>query len=255
VYFPRRSADFRPVEERAAAEIRAQTALAKNPEDIEALAELAVASYEKGPDHALKALEYLEKARELGSLDDRLDFYAGALYESQGVVENYAVREYERFLRRHPEDADVLLRLGRLYYFFNEAEKAAGVYQRALAPRPGDPLVSFNLALAWRSQKKYAEGLALLDPLISPRYRLPSGGWKLHGDLLRLSGRPVSALEDYGRELALSGETAELAGAMALAHEDMETWDDALSWWEKVLSLDPGNRDAKNALRRIKRRR
>jgi tetratricopeptide (TPR) repeat protein len=70
--------------------------IADHPETIAAHVDLAIACFEGGTKEYVKGLEYLERARDLGALDERLFYYAGVMYEAQGLFD-YAVPEYEKF--------------------------------------------------------------------------------------------------------------------------------------------------------------
>ena len=262
--FPRDPGQYLAGPDLDAAEWSARSALQSNPDNIQAMVDLAVVLYQRGPDRYLNteavlerpwemcALQLLERARHLGSLDERLFFYLGAMYESKGLPTD-AADNFERHLRRHPEDLETRLRLGNLYYRLEELDKSAAAYRRVLEQRPGDPLVSFNLALVLRDKKLWQEGLAALAPFTEGGRSLPSGGWKLLGDLRRGAQSPSEALACYRRELEISGDSLELALAMAVVHGDLKDNDLAVRCWERVLQFDPDHREARANLRRLKR--
>ncbi|MBI4396350.1 MAG: tetratricopeptide repeat protein, partial [Elusimicrobia bacterium] len=152
--FPRQPAEFRPEDQLKKTQEDLTAVLEKSPENISAWIDLTMAHFEQGPDHYLSALEALERARDLGALDDRLFYYAATMYEATGLAD-YATPEYERFLRHRPEDAEARLRLGNLYYRTEELEKAIEQFRRVLAMRPEDPLVIYNLAMAHRDRGQW----------------------------------------------------------------------------------------------------
>lgn len=262
--FPREPGQFLSGPALDAEELRARSTLQSNPDDIQAMVDLAVVLYQRGPERYLNteavldrpwemgALQLLERARHLGTLDERVFFYLGSMYESKGLPMD-AADNYERHLRRHPEDLETRLRLGNLYYRLEDLDKSAAAYRRVLASRPGDPLVSFNLALVLRDKKQWSEGLSALAPFTEGGRSFPSGGWKLLGDLRRGAQAPVEALECYRKELEISGDSLDLALAMAAAHEDLKDADLAVRCWERVLQFDPDHREARAKLRRLKR--
>jgi predicted Zn-dependent protease len=251
VRFPRQPSEFRVAADLSAAKAASLAALAVRPDDASALIDLAIASFESGSGDYVKGLEYVERARDLGALDERLFYYAGVMYEAQGLSE-YAVPEYEKYLRRHPEDLDTRLRLANLFYRMEELDKSIDAYRLVLASKLGDPLVSYNLAMAYRDKKSWADGLEALKPFLEGGTSLPSGGHKLLGDLYRGSGDAQRGLAEYEKELALSGESAELASGMAQADEDLHLIASAIERWQKVIQLDPNHREARIRLRRLK---
>lgn len=249
--FPRQSAEFRTPAVLEAAKASSLSVLATHPDDIAAHVDLAIASFEGGSGEYVKGLEYLERARDLGALDERLFYYAGVMYETQNLLD-YAVPEYEKYLRRHPGDLEARLRLANVFYRLEALDKSIEGYRLVLNGKPNDPLASYNLAMAYRDKKNWSEGLAALKPFLDSGKPLPVGGNKLLGDLYRGAGDPQRALNEYEKERAVSGESAELASGMAQAAESLGQMDVAIERWKKVLELDPTHRDARSHLRKLK---
>ncbi|MBL8024128.1 MAG: tetratricopeptide repeat protein [Elusimicrobia bacterium] len=249
--FPKNLTDFRSPTELQKAKSTALAAIETNPEDMAAHVELAMVSFEGGGDHYVKGLDYLERARDLGVLDERLFYYAGVMYEAQGLPE-YAVPEYEKYLRRHPEDLETRLRLANLFYRLEDYDKSIEGYRVVLVHTPNDPLVSFNLAMAYREKKKWGEGLDVLKPFLELGSPLPTGAQRLLGDLYLGAGETQRAWNAYEKERVISGESADLAALMASVAEKLGQKDQAIERWKKVLTFDPNNRQARTRLRRLK---
>ncbi len=248
--FPRHSAEFRTGPVLESAKAASLALIAEHPDHIAPNVDLAIACFEGGAGDYVKGLEYLERARDLGALDERLFYYAGVMYEAQGLSD-YAVPEYEKFLRRHPNDLETRLRLANLYYRMEELDKSIEAYRMVLVGQPNDPLVSYNLAMVYRDKKKWSEGLASLKPFLASGKPLPEGGHKLVGDLYRGVGDAHRALNDYELERTAYGESADLASGMAQAAESLGRTDVAIERWKKVIELDPSNREARARLRKL----
>lgn len=199
----------------------------------------------------MKALESLERARDVGVLDERLFYYAGVLYESQGLPD-YAVAEYEKFLRHRSDDLETRLRLANTLYRIDEVDRSIEQYRLVLKSRPGDPLVSYNLATASRDKKNWADGLAALNPFLASGKAMPAGGHRLLGDLYLGSGDAAKALTEYEKERDRQGETLDVCLALATAAETLKKTDLAITYLTKALALDPTHRDARTRLRRLK---
>ncbi len=144
------------------------------------------------------------------------------------------------------------LSMANLYYKTEDLDKSIEAYQLVLAEKPHDPLVSYNLAMAYRDKKSWSEGLASLKHFRETGQPLPAGGHHLLGDLYRGSGDAQRAMAEYERERANSGESADLATGMAYAAESLGRPDVAIQWWKKVAALDPANRIARTQLRKLK---
>ncbi|MBP9127358.1 MAG: tetratricopeptide repeat protein [Elusimicrobia bacterium] len=247
--FPRQPSEFRSALVLAADKEAALSALSVRADDTQALLNLAIIYFEEGA--PVKALESLERARDLGVLDERLFYYAGVLYEAQGLPD-YAVVEYEKFLRHRPDDLETRLRLANTLYRLDEVDRSIEHYRLVLKSRPGDPLVSYNLAMAYRDKKNWADGLAALNPFLVSGKPMPAGGHRLLGDLYLGSGNAARALSEYEKERELQGETLDVCLALATAAETLKKTDLAVSYWTKALALDPTHRDARARLRRLK---
>ncbi|MBI4396562.1 MAG: tetratricopeptide repeat protein, partial [Elusimicrobia bacterium] len=90
--------------------------------------------------------------------------------------------------------------------------------------------------------------------LLKMEQGLPAGGHKLLGDLHRGLNDYAQALDHYFQELARNKGDTDLLRAMAETYEEMKDLPQALVQWQRLLDLDPQNRDAKNKTRLIKRK-
>ncbi len=250
---PRQPQEFRPAQELEKALASAQSALQKDAEDLSALTELTLVHFERGPDHYLEGLEALERARELGVLDVRLFYVAAVMYEGLGLLD-HARPDYERFLRHRPEDTEARLRLGNLYYRLGEVERAAAAYEKVREAKPKDATVAFNLALAYRDQRRWSDGLGVMEPLLAAGASLPGGSLKLTGDLYHGLGDFSRALEHYHRQLAHTPDDPELAQALALTYERMDDLPQALAQWERLLQINPKHRLARERVRSLQKK-
>ena len=75
----------------------------------------ALLIYQTGPSGYIESIKNFEKARDLGSLDPRIFYYLGTLYQYEGLYD-YSAKEYLRFLNNYPKDKEVRMLLGKLYF-------------------------------------------------------------------------------------------------------------------------------------------
>jgi tetratricopeptide (TPR) repeat protein len=249
-FFPRQASEFLPQAELDRIKASAKAVLEKNPEDINALTELAVAAFQEGPDHALECAENGDRALQLGAFDDRLFYYTGLSYETKGL-NDYAAGALEKYLRHRPEDLETRLRLGNLYYRMGEVEKAQTAYRTVLDARPGDPLVSYNLAASLRDRQQWADGIAVLTPVLERDKTLPSGGFVVLGDLYRGAKNNDQALDAYQKELARAPDDQEALAGDAATLEDAGRYEDALAAWQHLLDLNAKNKQANIRVRAL----
>ncbi len=252
-FFPRTSSEFLAPAQINEITARARAVLEKNPQDINALTDLAVAAFQEGPDHALECIEYGQRALDLGALDERLFYYTGASYETKGL-NGYAAEEFERYLRHHPDDLEIRLRAGNLYYRTGDLDKAQAAFQSVAAVRPGDPLVSFNLAMVLRDRQMWKEGLDVLTPVLDRDKTLPAGGFRVLGDLFHGLKKTDEALAAYRKEAERSPDDADLAAVVAQTLDDAGRSQEALEAWKRVLDLNPKNKLAAAKIRVLHRK-
>ncbi len=98
-----------------------------------------------------------------------------------------------------PDSAALHFELGQAYNAQGKHYAAASALNRAMALDPSDTAYPFHLAIALRSQKKYAEALALVDGLLEKgAVELPIK--LVRGELLVASGSESAAV-GYAEEL------------------------------------------------------
>lgn len=181
---------------------QAKSRLQTHPEDLDALADMAIGYYLKGPEHFADGVNALEKARALGSTDERLFFYAGLMYEALGLFD-YAANDFGRYLRHHPDDYESLVRLGNILFKLKKYDEARALYRQALSEWPKDPTVWFNYAvvLVGKGEAEEAENALARTKKIAGD--LPEGGRFVEGEIARLRAQDDNAMTRYEEELSI----------------------------------------------------
>ncbi|MBI4385846.1 MAG: tetratricopeptide repeat protein, partial [Elusimicrobia bacterium] len=162
--FPRHEGDFPSPAAIDARLEEAQLKVKDDPNDIASLVELGILHYQKGQPFYPDAINELEEAWRLGSLDSRLFYYLGALYQGEGLYP-FSIVQYQRYLRNHPRDADAALLLGKLLYQTGRHEEALAVYQALREMRSGDPIIAENMAMCLLALKRPDEAKDILADL------------------------------------------------------------------------------------------
>jgi cellulose synthase operon protein C len=178
----------------------AQAILKDNPEDLKAMAALAVAFFYKGPDFYVDALNTLERARTLGATDESLFYYAGVMYSALGLPE-YAANDYKRFLRHRPNDYEAQVRLANVYFQQEKTDEAYALYKQALKDWPNDHTVLFNFAVVSTKKNDLESAEKALDGVEKARGSLPPGGLFQRGEIARARGDEKAAIAFYQQEL------------------------------------------------------
>jgi len=105
----------------------------------------ALLIYQTGPSGYIESIKNFEKARDLGSLDPRIFYYLGTLYQYEGLYD-YSAKEYLRFLNNYPKDKEVRMLLGKLY--FKNGDDDMAMRQFEIVNAAGEDAVALeNIAL------------------------------------------------------------------------------------------------------------
>ncbi|MBI5200384.1 MAG: tetratricopeptide repeat protein [Elusimicrobia bacterium] len=252
--FPRKAQDL------GAAALDAQLKAAvdrldADPEDLHALVEAGTLHFLKGEDSYRTSINELETARRLGSVEPRIFYYLGVMYQEAGLLQ-YAIDNYERFIRNFPDDREARLLLGKLLYQTGRFEDAAVQYQSLKSPKGAiDPVVEENLGLSLLALKRYDEAARSFDALLSRPAFEPRARFYL-GEVAFEQNRFDQAREHLSRASAAGAvegvEPVSLWAAVASNDQKLEDWAAAKEHWEKVLQLDPKSAKAKTELGKVK---
>jgi tetratricopeptide (TPR) repeat protein len=248
---------FRPARPRAEAPARpridaaiaaAQEKLRSDPQDLAALVELGTLHFEKGSEQYPDAVNELEDARRLGALDARIFYCLGVMYQELGLYP-FALEEYQKYLRNHPEDKEVRLLAAKLCYQLGDFAAAVKEFERLKFRYPSDPLIGENLGLSLWGAKQSERAVESFQQLKAAG-GLPGRRAQFYlGQMAFESGRFSEALdlmravlpEPDGPDFGIPKE--KMFAAVGMAHQKMGQIDEARDAWEQVLKLVP--RDAK----------
>ncbi|MCS7231150.1 MAG: tetratricopeptide repeat protein [Elusimicrobiota bacterium] len=128
--------------------------LSLDPNNIKLAVELGIYYFIKGPQYYDKAINLLYDAWELGSTDTRIFYYLGCMYEFLKLYE-LSAQEYIKFLNNFPQDIEVLLRLGNVYYKQNKIEEAKNAYKEVLKIDKNNIVALANLGYIFLNQDDY----------------------------------------------------------------------------------------------------
>ncbi|HOW28726.1 MAG TPA: tetratricopeptide repeat protein [Elusimicrobiota bacterium] len=251
--FPRKPEDFKSAPKIFSHIDQLKMITLKDPKNMAVWTDLAVDYFQLGPDHYVEALEALERAKEAGSLDSRLFYYAGIMYESKGFPD-YARPEYERFLQHYPHDSEVRMRLANLYYRLNDLDAALENYEQLYEDNPLDPLLSLNLALTYRDKQRPEDALNVLMNLVKNGQTLSGTACKLFGDLKAQKEDWNGAAEYYQKAIDQKPDDIAALEAMALIQDRLNNPEQALSLWQKVVSINPKHKEAPRMVSKLKKR-
>ena len=252
-------ADF-PARPRIEAAIAAaQVRLAANPQELAALVELGMLHFENGAQTYPDAVNELEEARRLGSLDSRIFYCLGVMYQELGLYP-FALEEYQRHLRNSPDDKEVRALAAKLYYRQGDYNAAVKEYERLRYHDPNDPLIIENLGLSLWGAKlteravESFEALKVAGGLPGRRAQFYLGQIALEAGRyqealgLMQGSLPDDAEPDYGIP------KDRMHAAVAMVWQKLGRSDEARDAWQRVLKFAPSDAKAQAALRDLNRR-
>ncbi len=249
---------FPPAPRLEAAIAAAQERLKADPQDLGALLELGILHFEKGREYYPEAINELEEARELGALDARIFYCLGTMYQEAGLYP-FALEEYRRFLRHHPDDKEVRLLAAKLLYQQGQFAEAVSHYERLKYHFPEDSLIEENLGLSLWGAKAAERALESFSQLKAMGPKQARRAEFYIGQIYYERGEFPAALEHLQKSLPEEGASAgippeKIHAALALTYQKLSQPRQAKASWEKVLALAPGDPKALAALRELNRR-
>ncbi|MDD5629519.1 MAG: tetratricopeptide repeat protein [Elusimicrobia bacterium] len=254
---PRADFPVRPQIEAAIA--AAQVRLSADPQDVTALVELGMLHFENGPQSYPDAVNELEEARRLGSLDPRIFYCLGVMYQELGLYP-FALEEYQKHLRNLPDDKEVRMLAAKLEYRQGDYESAVKEYERLRYHDPDDPLVIENLGLSLWSGKHTARALESFAAL-KALGGLPARRAQFYlGQMALEAGRYQEAFDLMQGSLSAGGgpdlgiSEDRIYSALAMACQKLNRPAEARDAWERVLKSSPNDAKALAALRNLNRR-
>lgn len=231
----------------------AQERLKINPEDLKALFNSGLLKFQKGGAFYPDAIADLEKARQLGLSDDRLFYYLGVMYQGVGLYD-FACDEYRKFLRNHPDDFEISMRLAKLDYAAGRFPDAVRDYEILELKYPKTPVVLENLVLArWKNNQDYSKAILALKDL----------GDEAVFRAIYTEGRIAYELKNYSKAAAAFKSTLANAEYSSLIDQAQTYWmlgdsslklkddDGAFSAFSALLKLNPAHEEAKLLLARL----
>lgn len=246
-------ADFsREMERLSAAELnerilRLRAILEDRPDDIQAMIQMGIAHFRKGPAHYPTALKELRQAELLGAQDVRSLYYSGRMFEEMGLSHR-AAEAYEKFLRNEPSHLEVCQRLAQIYFQEGRLEMAQRHLERAGTLSPRDPTVWINLARVLKARESPEGALAAMEKAARLTRNLPSEALSLQGEILLEKNELLPAEKVLREAIEKNPKALEPLLHLGLVLKKQSRMEESRRAYEAALGLDPANLQAKRAL-------
>ncbi|HAX61919.1 MAG TPA: hypothetical protein DCX95_05115 [Elusimicrobia bacterium] len=245
--FLKSSTQYLPVEKLNKIIINTRARIEENPEDIFSYIECGIALYQKGKDYYPEAVNQLQKALRLGAVDIRMFFYLAIMYDELNLTDK-AFNYYEKFLRNRPQDFYMRLRYGNLFFRLNRYESASEQYETALSLEPKNQMALLNLALSYKARDMYDESLEkfklaqAVNPVLSPEILIKIAETYL------IKKDFISAETYYKKVIEKKPNSSAAFLGLGETYLNMNKKPEAKNCFQKVLSIEPSNFEAKKYL-------
>ncbi len=230
--------------DREEAERHYRAALARDPENADALHLLGLLAKEAGDHKGACALigKAIERQPDAAILHNNL----GSVLESLERLDE-AIRSYERALRLQPDYAEAELNMGNALLRKGRLQEAADHYGRAVARRPDLAEARNNLGVALRALGRaqqaaecFREAVRLKPDYVDAHINL--------GALLFVQGDSAGAEQSLRDALRLRPELLDIRRALAVALIRQERFAEAEALCRENLSRKPNDAEALNFL-------
>ena len=174
---------------------------------------------------------------------EKVAYYVGkAHYDNENYGE--AIKQLTVAMQEDPANAEAPYMIARAYSDMNNHKQAAPFFEKAIALQPDNARWMYELGLIY---------YAIPDDKNSLKYLLMAGEKGLRRDNEYLENLAIAYLNNkqYDRGMEIMKESLirrpsdmNLLGMMAEASYDAKKYDDAIGYWDQVLSLDKQNASA-----------
>lgn len=230
--------------DRRAAERMYRQALARDPENANALHLLGLLANEAGDNQA--ACRLIRKALELEPNAALLHNNLGSVLESLERLDE-AVQSYQQALRLEPDYAEAELNMGNARLRQGRLEEALHYYQRALARRPDLAEARNNLGVALRALGRAQQAADCFREAVRLKPDYVDGHVNLAA-LLFAQGETAEAEQSFREALRLGPQRVDIRGALVLLLIRQERFPEAETLSRENLRYKPGDAETCNHL-------
>lgn len=232
--------------------IHAKEKLGENPTDITALVELGIAHFYSGEEFYMDAINEFEKAREFGSLEPLIPYYLAIMYEKVGL-NKYAEKEYAKFLRNFPDNIEVRVKLGNLYFVEDKFQEAIEQFEYAYSLKPHDTVILTNLLFAYKNVNAFEKSLEIFQKLTETTKAIPKKVYLAIAYIYFQTGNWNDAIKYLNLEEKNYPEIPDIYKLRAICWEKLKNKNNAIQDWERLLKIDSKNLTAKEHLKLLKK--
>jgi tetratricopeptide (TPR) repeat protein len=161
-------------------------------------------------------------------------------------ISNYNLEDYSKaqiFLQKaiseNDNDAESAYTLGRTYLELENEKAAIPMFQRAITLQPGRNGWMYELGLIYYSQDDYRNALKYIQMAADSGYTKSNDFYENLGFAQLYTGDMLSGIKTLNEVLNRKPNNKELLNNIANALYEIKRYDDALTYFEKLLQLNP----------------
>lgn len=148
--------------------------------------------------------------------------------------EKKALDTLNRLKSRFPGDAGVLAAMADLYQRWGKEDLAIAEYERLSKLEPDDPSHIITLGEQYMTKGDPAKAMATWKRLLVGN---KASGYAKYAEVMAEHNKPAEAIANYEKAIKLDDKNAEYFRGRANVLESQKRWQDAVTDWEKVVSL------------------
>lgn len=158
-------------------------------------------------------------------------------------------------LKNDPSNTSAYMKIAAWKKDNDKLEDAIELYEKALEVKPDDTLLLMNSAELYTRNKQYTEAAEAYQKVIevNPKWL---ASYRNLADLYRyqMPERQIEIPSILKKGLEANSENElYFVGPLAVYYKDFGPKSEAISWYERLLKLDPTNTTAKNELEELKK--
>lgn len=161
-------------------------------------------------------------------------------------MSNYNLEDYgkaqvylQKAISENNSDAESAYTLGRTYLELENEKAAIPMFQKAISLQPGRNVWMYELGLIYYSQDDYKNALKYINMASDSGYTKSNDFYENQGFAQLYTGDMQNGLKTLNEVLTRKPNNKELLNNIANAFYETKHYDDALSYFDKLLQLNP----------------
>jgi len=211
--------------------------LKANPNDTEAMSNIAVCHFKEGNFESSK--EYFIKLLQIDSRNISAYINLGKIYEKEENFEE-AFRQYQKAGEIEPNNSEILLHIGLIYSKREEYKCAVESFKKAVQLNPDDDQTLYNLGPALLREDQYLEAITVIEKAIKVNSDFPEYFLNYGLALFNLE-RYTESIEYYKKALAIKHDYIQAYINLGIVYLKLNEFENSLKNYKKALAIDPNN--------------